>query len=275
MVGAEVEFCFSDEWESLVKTAVFIAGEEKRVVIEAKWLDNICTIPHECLAEPDLHLLVGVYGAAADGSLVIPTVYADLGMIWVGTSPDAESGAEATPELWAQLQSQINLKESLANKVTSLSAASTDAQYPSAKAVYDALSALEIGTVVIEGTVSDNMSELTITTGNAWQKVYDAWNDPKHPTVILRLSGVLVAYLTTVDELDEDLGVAMFSIPSSYMFNGTPPYCIWLFQNGTTIITSTLDTMMSDTSDAAVQNKVIKAYIDEQIGNINTLLSAI
>ena len=36
-----------------------------------------------------------------------------------------------------------------------------------------------------------------------------------------------------------------------------------------------LDNMMSDTSTNAVQNRVIKAYVDEQVGNINTLLETI
>lgn len=135
MVGAEAEFIFSDEWKPLIKTAVFIAGSEKRVVLEAAWRDNICTIPHECLAAPGVHLSVGVYGTDASGSLVIPTFYADLGMIWPGTEPDGETGAQASPELWAQLQAQLDLKESAGNKVTSLSEESTDSQYPSAKAV--------------------------------------------------------------------------------------------------------------------------------------------
>lgn len=36
-----------------------------------------------------------------------------------------------------------------------------------------------------------------------------------------------------------------------------------------------LDNMMSDTSTNAVQNRVIKAYVDEQVGNINALLETI
>lgn len=278
MVGAEVEFSFSDEWDALIKTAVFIAGEEKRVVLEAKWHDNICAIPHECLADPELHLLVGVYGTAADGSLVIPTVYADLGMIWVGTSPDAESGAAATPALWEQLQAQINLKENAANKVTSLSPSCTDAQYPSAKAVYEAMDSLASLPVVIEGAISADNSEVTISTENAWQKVYDAWNDERHPIVMLRVDGEVIAYLSGLSSVDGPsgpLGLALFTTPSSYLLSSTPPHCIWLFEDGTSIFMSSLDTHMSDVSDGAVENRVIKAYVDEQVGNINTLLETI
>ena len=233
MVGAEVEFLFSDEWAPLIKTAVFIAGSQKRVVLEGAWRDNICIIPHECLAESDVHLLVGVYGTNTGGSLVIPTVYADLGMIWTGADADGETGAEASPELWAQLQAQLDLKESSENKVTFLSEASTDEQYPSSKAVYEAIAAG--GSVVIEGTVSDDMSEVTITTPDAWTLVSEAWNSEKRPLVVLRLSDELCAYLTSVSTMTVDgqsQGVALFSLPPVRHLDSTPPYSIWLDESG-------------------------------------------
>ena len=233
MVGAEVEFLFSDEWAPLIKTAVFIAGSQKRVVLEGAWRDNICIIPHECLAESDVHLLVGVYGTNTGGSLVIPTVYADLGMIWTGADADGETGAEASPELWAQLQAQLDLKESSENKVTFLSEASTDEQYPSAKAVYEAIAAG--GSAVIEGTVSDDMSEVTITTPDAWTLVSEAWNSEKRPLVVLRLSDDLCAYLTSVSTMTVDgqsTGMALFSLPPVRHLGSTPPYSIWLDESG-------------------------------------------
>lgn len=233
MVGAEVEFLFSDEWAPLIKTAVFIAGSQKRVVLEGAWRDNICIIPHECLAESDVHLLVGVYGTNTGGSLVIPTVYADLGMIWTGADADGETGAEASPELWAQLQAQLDLKESSENKVTFLSEASTDEQYPSAKAVYEAIAAG--GSAVIEGTVSDDMSEVTIATPDAWTLVSEAWNSEKRPLVVLRLSDDLCAYLTSVSTITVDgqsQGVALFSLPPIRQLGSTPPYSIWLDESG-------------------------------------------
>ena len=233
MVGAEVEFLFSDEWAPLIKTAVFIAGSQKRVVLEGAWRDNICIIPHECLAESDVHLLVGVYGTNIGGSLVIPTVYADLGMIWTGADADGETGTEASPELWAQLQAQLDLKESSENKVTFLSEASTDEQYPSSKAVYEAIAAG--GSVVIEGTVSDDMSEVTITTPDAWTLVSEAWNSEKRPLVVLRLSDDLCAYLTSVSTITVDgqsQGVALFSLPPIRQLGSTPPYSIWLDESG-------------------------------------------
>ena len=260
MVGAEVEFLFSDEWAPLIKTAVFIAGSQKRVVLEGAWRDNICIIPHECLAESDVHLLVGVYGTNIGGSLVIPTVYADLGMIWTGADADGETGAEASPELWAQLQAQLDLKESSENKVTFLSEASTDEQYPSAKAVYEAIAAG--GSVVIEGTASDDMSEVTITTPDAWTLVSEAWNSEKRPLVVLRLSDVLCAYLTSVSTWtidDQSTGMALFSIPPLRHLNSTPPYSIWLDESGGAVILPVESVNGADGEDGATFTPSVSA----------------
>lgn len=134
------------------------------------------------------------------------------------------------------------------------------------------------GTVVIEGAIGADNSEVIISTENAWQKVYDAWNDERHPLVMLRVDGEVIAYLSGLSSVDGPsgpLGLALFSTPSSYLLSSTPPHCIWLFEDGTSIFMSSLDTQMSDVSDGAVENRVIKAYVDEQVGNINTLLAAI
>ena len=139
MVGAEVEFEFSEEWNELTKAAVFTAGEEKRSVLQSQWNGNICRIPHECLAEPDKHLLVGVYGINGDGTVVIPTVYADLGIIFTGADTEEAPGDRFTSPIWAQLCAELESKAGKADMVTSISADSTDTQYPSAKAVYDAI----------------------------------------------------------------------------------------------------------------------------------------
>lgn len=126
------------------------------------------------------------------------------------------------------------------------------------------------GTVVIEGAISADSSEVTISTENAWQKVYDAWNDERHPIVMLRVDGEVIAYLSGLSSVDGPsgpLGLALFTTPSSYLLSSTPPHCIWLFEDGTSIFMSSLDAHMSDVSDGAVENRVIKAYVDEKTAN--------
>lgn len=95
----QVRFEFSDDWQGLTKTAVFQSGDESRSVL----LDNTeeCSIPWEVLAAPGGRLLAGVYGTAADGTIVLPTIWASLGSIFEGTTP-GESSQPPTPDLWEQ-----------------------------------------------------------------------------------------------------------------------------------------------------------------------------
>lgn len=94
----QVQFEFSEDWEGLTKTAVFEAGGESRSVL----LDGsgLCTIPWEVLAAPKRELRAGVYGARG-GDMVLPTVWANLGVILEGAAPAGEL-YPPTPELWEQ-----------------------------------------------------------------------------------------------------------------------------------------------------------------------------
>ena len=60
------------------------------------------TVPHEVMIAGN-HLYLGLEGRNPDGKLVIPTMWADCGMIQPGTGGEAEP----TPPVWAQLQEQI------------------------------------------------------------------------------------------------------------------------------------------------------------------------
>lgn len=93
MVGVAVTFSFSGEaWAALEKIAVFRAGNVRRDV--TAWENGTCAIPWECLRTPGEHLLAGVYGADGDGTVVIPTVYADCGVIQPGADPTGDPAAD-------------------------------------------------------------------------------------------------------------------------------------------------------------------------------------
>ena len=94
----QVHFCFSSEWNDLSRIAVFQAGcKEVSILLDES---GICTIPWEVLTEPGRCLVVGVYGKRGK-KLVLPTVWANLGMVLEGT---ISGGAHMppTPELWEQ-----------------------------------------------------------------------------------------------------------------------------------------------------------------------------
>jgi len=94
----QVEFTFSADWEGMTKTAVFRAGDVSRSVpLEAS---GVCEVPWEVLTSQGRRLTTGVYGER-DGTLVLPTVWADLGDILEGAVL-GENARPPTPELWRQ-----------------------------------------------------------------------------------------------------------------------------------------------------------------------------
>lgn len=102
MVGKQVSFDFSADWDGLVKTAVFEgSGVTKDVTLSG----DTAVIPHECLTAPGGMLRVGVYGT--DGTIQTPTVYTDIGQIERGADPSGDTSADPTLPIWAQLQAMI------------------------------------------------------------------------------------------------------------------------------------------------------------------------
>ncbi len=104
MVGLPVEFTFDEGWQGLRKTAVFRVGMTTLDVLD---LDTVCTVPHALLLTPYRTLRIGVYGCAADGSQVIPTVWVDAGQILPGADPSGDVSADPTLPLWQQLRGEM------------------------------------------------------------------------------------------------------------------------------------------------------------------------
>ena len=100
-IGVTINFVFSPEWDGLLKTVVFDAGEAK---IDVVLTSESCEVPPEVLACPGKQLSVGVFGELADKTLVIPTIYAEAGIIRPGASPSGMSSAPPTPSWPGQVQ---------------------------------------------------------------------------------------------------------------------------------------------------------------------------
>ena len=100
-IGVTINFVFSPEWDGLLKTAVFDAGEAK---IDVVLTSESCEIPPEVLACPGKQLSVGVFGELADKTLVIPTIYVAAGIIEPGASPPGMTSAPPSPSWPEQVQ---------------------------------------------------------------------------------------------------------------------------------------------------------------------------
>ena len=73
-------------------------------------------IPWEVLKEPNVWLSVGVYGTNTDGSLAIPTIWANVCVIRAGATAEGDPSADPTPPVWDQLNAEIeSLKEAIEN----------------------------------------------------------------------------------------------------------------------------------------------------------------
>lgn len=110
IVGAQVEFEYTDPmWDNLSKTVVF-RGSASRDVIDA---ENVVAIPAEVVRKEGCWLSVGVYGVDADGTVAIPTLWAELGVICDAADPSGDPAVDPELPIWAQLQADIEtLKQS-------------------------------------------------------------------------------------------------------------------------------------------------------------------
>lgn len=104
MVGKEVCFSFSDEWDGLSKVAVFSAGNVIRDVVLN---DCVTVIPAEVLKKPMRYLYVGVYGVSQDGTLVIPTIRVKGPFIEAGTDPSGDPALEPELPVWGQVLASL------------------------------------------------------------------------------------------------------------------------------------------------------------------------
>ena len=109
IIGAQVEFDYDEDiWHGLRKTVVFKGAATKDVVTDA----NIVTIPHEVVEKPFFRLSIGVYGVDADGNIVIPTLWENIGAILDAAAPSGDISTDPSLPVWAQIQTMIgNLDE--------------------------------------------------------------------------------------------------------------------------------------------------------------------
>lgn len=115
-IGVTINFVFSPEWDGLLKTAVFEAGDVKNDVVLTA---DSCEIPPDVLACTDKRLFVGVFGELADKTLVIPTIYAEAGTIKPGASPSGMTSAPPTPSWPEQVQAIALEAKEVADSVRS------------------------------------------------------------------------------------------------------------------------------------------------------------
>ena len=109
MVGAKVAFALSPDFEGLTVTAVFTNGAVSKDVLNP---GDECFIPPEVLETAGKTVKVGIY-AVRGSELVIPTVYAPIGVVLPGADPSGDTSTSATLPVWAQIEAMIGSLDDL------------------------------------------------------------------------------------------------------------------------------------------------------------------
>ena len=103
MVGQTIHFEYSHDFDGLAVTAVFTDGKNTVDVVNP---GNECSIPHEVLTTVGAIVKVGIYAVKGD-KLVIPTIYAHIGVVLKGADPSGDVSVDPTLPVWAQTQALI------------------------------------------------------------------------------------------------------------------------------------------------------------------------
>ena len=110
MVGQPIHFEYSHDFDGLALTAVFT---NSKTTVDVLNPGNQCVIPHEVLDTVGEVVKVGIYATRGD-ELVIPTVYATIGVVLKGADPSGDVSVDPTLPVWAQMQGMIGNLENLA-----------------------------------------------------------------------------------------------------------------------------------------------------------------
>lgn len=112
-VGLPVEFTFDEQWDGLKKVAVFRAGEVKKTVDIP---GGETTVPWEVMDKPRVWLSTGVYGINDDGTVVIPTIWANVSVIRSGVDLEGDDPTDPEAPIWKDLTESVNEAIDNANK---------------------------------------------------------------------------------------------------------------------------------------------------------------
>lgn len=122
--GIYASFTFDAAWDDLTKIAVFEGSERK---IDVELTGESCEVPPEVMEMPKSYLRIGVYGVDGTGGTVIPTVYASVRRIEQGTDPSGEHPAEKTKTLVEKLMEAAQAARDAADEAERLAKSVKDA----------------------------------------------------------------------------------------------------------------------------------------------------
>lgn len=170
-VGIPVTLDLADDYTDLAVTVCFKAGSVSADVV---YTGAEVTVPSQCLTAAGIPLYVGVYGADANDSIVIPTIWANAGTIRAGATPSGYEPSDPEPSWATQVQA-------LATEAMSTAQAVADA---AAAGEYDGADGADGVSPTATVTQGDGSATITITDANGTTSatVYDGEHGPQGET---------------------------------------------------------------------------------------------
>ena len=170
MVGQPIHFEYSHDFDGLAVTAVFTDGKNTVDVVNP---GNECIIPHEVLTTVGAIVKVGIY-AVRGNELVIPTVYANIGVVQKGADPSGDVSADPTLPVWAQIQGIIGNLNDLDTEAKNNLVAAVNEVKQAADAKQDKLIAGENITISADGkTISATGGGASLTDDDIINALYE------------------------------------------------------------------------------------------------------
>lgn len=103
LIGGYISVQYTDpSWVKLIKTVVFRGAQTRDVVTNS----DVVRIPTETIAVGK-ELYVGFYGTDTNGTVAIPTVWANLGVVVEAANPSGDESTDPSLPVWAQLAQRV------------------------------------------------------------------------------------------------------------------------------------------------------------------------
>lgn len=145
-----VAFNFSEEWDGLIRVAVFCNGKDKTAL---PLTGDSCNIPREVLSSPG-DLFIAVRGIGSNGGFVLCTENKFLGKVLPSLASEiADEHKNSTPDIFDTALSDIeNMKHDIANAVFHVAQDLSDKQKAQARQ--------NIGIDSIIGNITDAINSI-------------------------------------------------------------------------------------------------------------------
>lgn len=202
MVGVPVSFTFDSWWDGLIVTAVFKGSGAPISVPLLGATETV--VPWEVLKRPSTLLRIGAEGRLPDGTLVIPTTWATVGIVMSGANATDDLAKPPTPTAFDRIMSQIgNMNDLTTEAKDSLVAAINEAMTKGVD-----VSGASVGQIIKVAAVDDAGNPTEWETVDLPEQVQTDWNqndDTQHDYLKNRPFYIGTRNVTVENEYDVEL----------------------------------------------------------------------